>query len=474
MASRKGGAAMDAPLPPGRTGAADGARPGAPSGTPGELLRLAGPVMVSRFGIMAMGVTDAIVVGRFSATELGYHALGWSLTAVVLVGGIGLLLGTQVLTARHRGAGRPERTGAVLQRGIGHALLIGLVSTAALLLLGPPALRLALDPGLAEGAAAAMAIFALSLTPYLVADALIFWFEAHERPEKPAIALWLANGVNLVLALWLVPGHSPFGVAGAVGAGWATLGARTFLMLTLVLMLVAWRPARVYGAFRRHRPDPAEAREQRRIGYAAGASYVMEGGGFSLLNVVAGQISALTVAAWAVVANVAAVVFMAPLGLATATAVLVARAVGARHPAGVTRAFRLGMGTALALLAAVSVLLFAGAGPLARLYTGDPGVLAILPAALALGSLFYMADGAQVVASSALRARGDIWFPTILHAVSYILVMLPLASVLAVALGLGLTGILWAVIVASFVSAGALVWRFRALGDHMAEGIAHA
>ncbi|WP_448584841.1 MATE family efflux transporter, partial [Thermaurantiacus sp.] len=79
----------------------------APAGTLGELLRLSGPVMVSRFGIMAMGVTDAIVVGRHSATELGYHALGWSLTSIVLVGGIGLLLGTQVLTARHRGAGRP-------------------------------------------------------------------------------------------------------------------------------------------------------------------------------------------------------------------------------------------------------------------------------------------------------------------------------------------------------------------------------
>ncbi len=461
---------MDAAPPPeSRTGA----NLGAPAGTLGELLRLAGPVMVSRFGIMAMGVTDAIVVGRHSATELGYHALGWSLTSIILVGGIGLLLGTQVLTARHRGAGRPERTGAVLQRGVGHALVIGLVSTAALLLLGPPALRLALDPDLARGAAAAMAIFALSLTPYLVADALIFWFEAHERPEKPAIALWLANAVNLALALWLVPGHAPFGVAGAVGAGWATLGARTFLMLTLLAMLLLWRPARAYGAFRRHAPDPAEAREQRRLGYAAGASYVMEGGGFSLLSFIAGQISAQTVAAWAIVGNVAAVVFMAPLGLATATAVLVSRSVGARHFPGVLRAFNLGMGTTLALLALVSILLFVAAEPVARLYTGDREVLSILPAALALGALFYMADGVQVVASNALRARGDIWFPTRMHAVSYIAVLLPLAWAFAITMGLGLNGILWAVIIASFLSAGALWWRFRALGEHMAEGMAH-
>lgn len=454
MGWRKAALVNDAAPPP-------ASRTGAPDGTLSELLRLAGPVMVSRFGIMAMGLTDAIVVGRYSAKELGFHALGWSLTSIILVGGIGLLLGTQVLTARHRGAGRPEATGAVLRRGIGHALIIGLVSTSLLLLLGPPALHLALDADLARGAAAAMTIFALSLTPYLVADALIFWFEAHERPERPAIALWLANAVNLALALWLVPGHSPFGISGAVAAGWATLGARTFLMLALLVMLLLWKPAHAYGAFRRHPRNRGEAREQLRLGYAAGASYLMEGGGFSLLNFIAGQISALTVAAWAVVGNVAAIVFMAPLGLATATAVLVSRSVGARHWPGVTRAFNLGMGSALALLAVVSVALFIEAGPVARLYTGDPGVLEILPAALALGSLFYMADGVQVVASNALRARGDIWWPTIMHAFSYIVLMLPLAWWLAVNLGLGLNGILWAVIAASFVSAIALWARFR-------------
>ena len=36
----------------------------------GELLRLAGPVIAARLGIMVMGLTDAIVVGRYSAEQL--------------------------------------------------------------------------------------------------------------------------------------------------------------------------------------------------------------------------------------------------------------------------------------------------------------------------------------------------------------------------------------------------------------------
>ena len=32
-----------------------------------ELLRLAGPVVASRVGVMTMGLTDVVVVGRYSA-----------------------------------------------------------------------------------------------------------------------------------------------------------------------------------------------------------------------------------------------------------------------------------------------------------------------------------------------------------------------------------------------------------------------
>ena len=89
---------------------------GAPEGTYPELLKLAGPNVVSRLGVMAMGVTDAIVVGHHSAEQLGFHSLGWAPTGTVLVAGLGLLMGIQVMTARHRGAGRPELTGPVLRR----------------------------------------------------------------------------------------------------------------------------------------------------------------------------------------------------------------------------------------------------------------------------------------------------------------------------------------------------------------------
>src|SRR5512147_388552 len=106
-----------------------------------ELLKLAGPVVLARLGIMTMGLSDAIVVGRYSATQLGYHALAWAPTAVIVTMAVGLLTGVQVMTARAIGEGRRERTGAVLRRGLTYSLWIGLISSIVLVVGGPPFLH---------------------------------------------------------------------------------------------------------------------------------------------------------------------------------------------------------------------------------------------------------------------------------------------------------------------------------------------
>lgn len=443
---------------------------GAPDGSYAELLRLAGPNVLSRLGVMAMGLTDAIVVGRYSAVELGYHALGWAPTVTVLVAGIGLLLGVQVLTARHIGAGQPERTGPVLRRGVAYAFKLGIASSIGLVLLGPLVLgNSGLEPSLAAGATAALIVFSLSLTPYLVADSLWLWLEAQGKPQVPMVAMWVANGINLLLALWIVPGTSPFPVSGAVAAGWVTLAARVALLLMLAGWIWRWPRSHEVGVFSRTPPDPEGAREQRRIGYASGLSYAIEAGAFSGMNFVAAQLGVLVVAAWAVVLNVAAAVFMVPMGIAAATAVLVSRAVGAQSVSAVKRAFGMGMRLAMGALLALSILVFLDAELVAGVYSDDPALLALTSGALVLACLFFMADGAQVVAANALRARGDIWWPTGMHSISYVLIMLPLGWWLAVARNGGLDGILWAVVIASLISGVALTARFRWLGDHMKQ-----
>src|SRR5690242_1310594 len=103
----------------------------APEGL-GELVRLAWPVVFARLGIMVMGLTDSVVVGRYSAVQLAWHALAWAPTNIILTAGVGLTMGVQVMTARRLGEGRPELTGAVLRRGLVYGLLVGVAAAVAL------------------------------------------------------------------------------------------------------------------------------------------------------------------------------------------------------------------------------------------------------------------------------------------------------------------------------------------------------
>lgn len=439
----------------------------APAATPmpirlRSLLRLAGPVVASRLGIMAMGLVDTIVVGRHSAAELGFLALAWAPTGVVLTTAIGLLQGVQVLTSRAIGAGNAGATGAILRRGLVYAFWVGCGAAAVLAGLGGPLLaHLGLDAALAGGATPVLRVLALSLLPIMLADAGIFWLEAHGRAVPGTVAMWGANAVNLALNLWLVPGRSGFAVKGAEASAWSTALSRTALLLFVVVAIVGWRAARGLGVFTPVAHDGAANHALRRVGYAASISYAVESAAFAGMTIIAGWLGALAVASWAIVINLMALIFMIPLGLATATAVLVGRAFGAADAAGVRRAGVLGFAATLAVTLAISLGVGLGADGIAAAYTLDPSVQRVAAGALVLAAwLFFAADGLQVVAAQALRARGDIWVPTATHLFSYVAVLLPAGYLLAITFDLGIGGIVWGTIVASIVSAGLLLARF--------------
>src|SRR4051812_15675050 len=276
-----------------RSAAAPAPRPGKPHGVIVsdliELLRLAGPVVLSRLGIMVMGLTDAIVVGHFSATQLGFHAMAWAPTSVFVTMTVGLLVGVQVMASRATGAGRPHETGAVLRRGLVYALWLGVAGAALLAIAGPPLMHHAgLDTALANGATAPLVVFSLSLPLFALSVTLSFWLEGLGRPGLVTVAMWIANLINLAVNLLLVPGTFGLPALGAVGAAWSTFVARAAFAAMLAVVIVRLKDARAMGVFDRPAPDLAAAREQRRIGYGAGGSNLFESGAFAGMSLVAG------------------------------------------------------------------------------------------------------------------------------------------------------------------------------------------
>lgn len=422
-----------------------------------DLLRLAGPVALARLGIIGMAIADVVVVGQLAPNELPHQALGWAPTAVFLVAGIGLLQGVQVLVARVIGEKNPQASGIVLRRGLLLALAAGLLSMLLMWLAGESLFTtFGIGADLAGPSTPVMRILALSVPLQLLYVAGTYFLEAIKKPGVSTAVMWGANIVNLALNLLWVPEH------GAIGSAWATVGARVFLSGALLLWIFFLRDGAIYGV-RMLRSNGPGYGALLSVGVAAAVSQAVEAGAFSGMTVIAGRLGANVVAGYQILLNLMAFVFMIALGLSAATAVLVSEAIGRRAPNDAARAGWTGIGVnALAMMiAAIIILVFSQ--QIGRAYTADLELAALIASLMWIAAIVLHPDGAQVVTASALRARGDNWFPTFSHILAYAVVMPVVGYWLAERQGMGVAGLLFAIFWASVVSAAVLLARWFAL-----------
>jgi MATE family multidrug resistance protein len=199
------------------------------------------------------------------------------------------------------------------------------------------------------------------------------------------------------------------------------------------------------------------------VGIAAAVSQAVEAGAFSAMTVIAGRISADAVAAYQILLNIMALVFMIALGLSAATAVLVSEAIGRKAPQDAARAGWTGLGLNSIGMVICAAGFLAFPNLIGRAYTADLALAGIIAAHIWICALMLAPDGAQVVAASALRARGDNWFPTFSHIAAYAVAMPVLGYWLAEREGMGVAGLIFAIFWASLLSAGVLVARWAYL-----------
>ena len=83
--------------------------------------------MFARLGVLTIVVMDTAMSGHASGDDLAYYAVAAAPQIPLLLVGIGLLMGTIVMTAQAVGAGNPERCGAIWRTALAHAIVAGAV-----------------------------------------------------------------------------------------------------------------------------------------------------------------------------------------------------------------------------------------------------------------------------------------------------------------------------------------------------------
>jgi MATE family multidrug resistance protein len=437
----------------------------------GRMMRLAGPVIVARMGIMTMAMVDTVVIGHYSTADLARVSMAFPPISIVLVAGIGMLGGTAVMAARFKGNAQDHLIGAVWHRALAYGLIIALLAVPIGLQARTVLAALGQPPDLIDGAAPIMLILALGLPFHLLYTASAMVMEGLSRPLPGMILMLIANVLNLALNLILVPGFS-LGIVempalGGLGTALATTGSRLFLAVALGLYVWRLEDWRAMGIRRfSSSPDPSAPRaghEQMQLGLANGASLSVEQIAFAGMSVMAGWIGAEALAGYSVAINLMAFVFMISLGLGVAASVMVSEAWGQRDLINVRRLGYLGLFINLLLMGGAGGVMILVPGILAHGLVDDPALVQVAAPLIALAGLAMIFDGTQTVAAQILRGRGETWIPTVSHFFSYVGLMVPLAYVVAFTWGQGVTGLMTAIILASVCSSGLLVVRFMYL-----------
>ncbi len=425
------------------------------------LLRLAAPIVLIQVGMMLMGVVDTIMVGGVSAAALAAAALGnlyyWIITAL----GVGVLMALDPIVAQALGARDELAVTRGVQRGLLLAALLAVPLSLALWTVGP-VLAAVREPEAVVPAAAGYVHRAIpGLWPMLAFVALRQTLQAHRRTAPIVVTIVLANLLNVVLNYLWIYGHGGFAALGVLGSAWATTVSRWFM--AALLLVLGWRELERH--FRRLAPgvfDVQALGRMLKIGGPIGAQMMVESGVFGTVALLMGWLGVVQVAAHQVAINLASLTFMVPLGVSSAAAVIVGHAVGRGDPAAVRRGTLAALAIGAGFMAVMAAVLIAVPGPLARLYTADPEVLALTVVLLPIAGVFQVFDGLQVVSLGLLRGLGDTRVPVIAGLAGFWGIGMPVSLVLGFVLDYGAAGLWWGLVVGLVAVASFLLLRVLA------------
>lgn len=427
------------------------------------VLALAVPVMLSRIGLLLLVTIDLAMTGQAGSQELAFLSLALAPHVVCSVVGVGMMTGTGILISQAIGAEQSPRCGAIWRVAMGHGAVIGLGLGLLSLFAEQGFLLAGQNPRLAAGAGAAFGISAWGLPATYMFVATVMFLDAAGRPRIGVAVMLIANVLNVGLNEVLIQGAFGLPAMGVQGAMLATTTVRWLCLGLLVAYLLARLDSGHWGLFERSSSALEVGRRLRRLGYPMALSYGLESGAFATMALMAGLAGALQVAAYQITMNLVTLVYMLPLGIATATSILVGQAVGRRDAAGLRQAAWTGFAFAAALLSALGMLTALAPGSIATLYTSDRAVLAIASQTVVLASLVFLFDGLKEVLAGALRGSGDVWPTTVVNLLAFWLVMVPLGYALSVERDGGAPALLQAVALAAGLASLCLLHRFCTL-----------
>ncbi|QDK77825.1 MATE family efflux transporter [Spirosoma sp. KCTC 42546] len=428
-----------------------------------DTIRLSVPIIIAQLGVVLMGVTDNLFVGRLlGAVPLGAAGLANSLSFLMSSIGVGGLTVVAALVSKAYHQNDPAGVNRLFRAGLRVAILLSIV-------LGGLSVVLAFNFGLFGQTAEVtrltrnfMFILSASLLPLMV---FVAARQLCDGLRYPRVAMAITLSALLINALFnyiLIKGIGPFPELGLMGSASATLLSRIFMAGAMLLYIYRAPRFSIYltAAFR-SLPTTDEVWQILRLGIPGGLTFFFEVATFALAVVIVGWLGEDRLAAHQIAINMASVTYMMATGISSAAAIRVSAAVGRGSREGAWRAGVAAFMLSISFMGVMALVFLTANDWLVTLYIRDnPAVMKIAASLVIVAGVFQLSDGVQVVALGSLRGLSDVNIPTLITLFSYWIVALPLSYVLAFPFGMDAIGV-WIGLLAGLTIAAVLsTWRF--------------
>ncbi|MGV0959625.1 MAG: MATE family efflux transporter [Limnohabitans sp.] len=397
----------------------------------GIIARHAGTVLIGQLAVMAFGIADTVIAGRYSPQALAVLSLASSIYISIYVALNGMLQALLPVWAELRGAGHSAEIGRSVRQALYICAAAAVIGCLSLWFPKPWLVWTDVPPVLWPQVQAYLRVLALALVPSLL---FRMYSTLNQSLGFPRLVTWLQAAALLVkipLSYGLTFGFAvgEYGVQGlgVVGCAWATLGVNTFMLLTGLYLL---RTQDIYAPYQLWRkleaPQWAACKRFLQLGVPAGLSIMVEVTSFTLMALFIARMGQLASASHQIAASLAAVLYMVPLALGIASSARTGYWLGAKQPQRARRAAGLGIGLAVGAALLGAALLTLGRQSIAHAFTTDPAVAQAATIWLGWVALYHLADAVQAVCAFLLRC--------------YRITLAPLLIYTALLWGLGLYG----------------------------------
>ena len=382
------------------------------------LLRHAGTVLVGQLAVMAFGITDTVVAGRYAPEALAVLSIGSAIYISVYVSLNGVLQSLLPVYAELHGGKRYAQLGQTFHQSLYLCALL-IVCGMAVMLWPSALLRWAQVPTpLQESVSQYLAILAWALIPSLC---FRMYASLNQGLGKPLFVTWLQIGslcIKVPLTIWFTFGGAGMSALGLAGCAWATFCVQWLMLASAVLML---RTQSVYAPLKLWHmlelPQWSQLRHFMRMGLPGGLAYLVEITSFTLMALFIARLGVTSAASHQIASAMAGMMYMVPLSLSIACSARVSYWLGAGQVARAKRVAGLGLACASAMACTMALCVWWFAQTIAGLFSSDAAIVALGATLLTWVALYHVADAVQAISAFLLRCYRVTLLPLLIYGV---------------------------------------------------------